>query len=66
MALATRLKEGSGATVKVLYPGYHGWLVTAQKSRYNQFPLVANGWGTKYPIPDMVSPLLAKEEGLPT
>jgi hypothetical protein len=24
----------------------------AQQSRYNQFSLVANDWGTKHPVPD--------------
>jgi hypothetical protein len=26
----------------------------------------ANSWGTKYPVPDMVPPLLAEWEGPPT
>jgi hypothetical protein len=30
------------------------------------FPLVANDWGTKYSIPDIVSPLLTEEVGQPT
>jgi hypothetical protein len=30
------------------------------------FPLVTNGWGTKYPIQYMVPLLLAEGEGLPT
>jgi hypothetical protein len=30
------------------------------------FPPTANGWGTKYPVPDMVLSLLAEEEGPPT
>jgi hypothetical protein len=31
-----------------------------------QFPLVANGWGTKYPVPNMAPPLLDEEEVSPT
>jgi hypothetical protein len=27
------------------------------------FPLAANVWGTKYPVPDMVPPLLPKGDG---
>jgi hypothetical protein len=38
----------------------------AQKSRYDRFPATANGWGTKYPVPDTVPPLLVVEEGPPT
>jgi hypothetical protein len=30
------------------------------------FPLVTNRWETKYPVPDMVPPLLAEGEGPPT
>jgi hypothetical protein len=46
--------------------GYREALVTAQKSRYGRFPSAVNSWGTKYPVLDMVPPLLAKEEGPPT
>jgi hypothetical protein len=52
--------------VWVLYLGFHGPPVMTQKSGYDQFPLVPNGWGTKHPISDIVPPLLAKEKGLPT
>jgi hypothetical protein len=48
--------------VVVLYRGYCGSLVTAHKSRYDWFPLVANGWGTMQPIPDIAPPLLAEGE----
>jgi hypothetical protein len=27
------------------------------------FPLAANGWGTKYPVLDIIPPLLAEAEG---
>jgi hypothetical protein len=30
------------------------------------FPLIANGWGTKYPVLDIAPPLLAEEERPPT
>jgi hypothetical protein len=30
------------------------------------FPLVAIGWGTKFPVPHMVPPLLVEGEGPPT
>jgi hypothetical protein len=66
MALATRAMEGTGATFEVLYPGYHGLLINAHKSGYDRLPLVANGWRTKHPVPDMAPPLLAEEEWLPT
>jgi hypothetical protein len=66
MTLATRSTEGSGATVRVMYPGYRGPPVTAQKYKCDQFPPLANGWGTKYPVSDMVPPHLAVEEGPPT
>jgi hypothetical protein len=52
--------------VGVLYPGYHGSLVTTQKSGYNRFPPVVNDWGIKHHIPDTVPPLLAEDEGPPT
>jgi uncharacterized protein YbaR (Trm112 family) len=37
-------------------------LVMTEESEYNQILPVAKGWGTKYPISDMVPPLLTKEE----
>jgi hypothetical protein len=49
--------------VGVLHPRYHGTPVTAQKSRYGQFPQVANGWGTMHPVLDTAPPLKTKEEG---
>jgi hypothetical protein len=52
--------------VGVLYPGYHGSLVTAHESGYGWFLPAANGWGTMHPIPDTVPPLLAEKEGPPT
>jgi hypothetical protein len=30
------------------------------------FPPPANGWGTKYPVTNMVPPLLVEGEGPPT
>jgi hypothetical protein len=50
----------------VLYPGYHGPPFTVQKSGYDRFPPAVNGWGIKYPIPDIVPPVLAEEEEPPT
>jgi hypothetical protein len=44
------LDRGLGATVGVMYPEYHGPLVTAQNSGYDWFPLAANGSGTIHPI----------------
>jgi hypothetical protein len=55
--------EGSGATVGVKYPGYHGSPVTAQNSGYDQFPPAVNGWATIHLIPDKAPPLQADEEG---
>jgi hypothetical protein len=37
--------------VRVIYPGYHGPLVTTQNSRNDQFTPAANRWGTIHPIP---------------
>jgi hypothetical protein len=54
-ALATRLMEGSGTTIVVLYPRYHGSPILAQKFGYNRFFLAANSWRTKYLIPDIGS-----------
>jgi hypothetical protein len=33
-------------------PQYHRSPITAQNFGYDQFPPVANGWGTIYPIPN--------------
>jgi hypothetical protein len=33
-------------------PRYHRALITAQNSRYDRFPLAANGWGTIHPVSD--------------
>jgi hypothetical protein len=66
MALVTNLMEDIGATVRVLYPEYHGPLVTAHKSAFGRFLPLENGWGTMHPIPDTIPPLLAEEEGPPT
>jgi hypothetical protein len=52
--------------VGVLYPEYHGSLVTAQKSRYGQFPPAANDWEPLHPVLDTAPQLLAKEEGPPS
>jgi hypothetical protein len=60
------LLESAKYRVRVLYPGYHGSLVTAQKSGYDRFPPAANCWGTTHPVPDMAPPLLTEEEGSPT
>jgi hypothetical protein len=52
------------ATIRVLYPEYRGAPVTAQKNmNMAWFPPMANDWETKYPIPDMILPLLVEEEG---
>jgi hypothetical protein len=64
--MATCSMEGSGSTIRILYPGYCGSSVTAHKSRYGRFPPVASGWGTIHPIPDVAPPLLAREDGPPT
>jgi hypothetical protein len=37
---------------------------TTHKTRYDRFPLAANGGGTIHPILDMTPPLLAEEKGL--
>jgi hypothetical protein len=66
MSSATYLTKGSRVTVRVLYPGYHGSPVTTQKFGYDQFPPVANGWRTKYHVPDMAPQLLAEKERPPT
>jgi hypothetical protein len=55
-----------GAIIGVLYLGYRGSLVLAQKFGYDQFPLTASIWRTKHSIPHMAPPLLAEEEGPPT
>jgi hypothetical protein len=41
-------------------------LVTTHKSVYDWFLPAANGWGNIYPIPNMIPPLMAEEEGPPT
>jgi hypothetical protein len=66
MASATRSTKVLGATVGVLYPGYHGSLFTAHKSRYDRFPLEENDWGTMHLVLDTAPLLLAEEEGTPT
>jgi hypothetical protein len=58
--------EGSGATVGVLYLGYHGAPVLAQNSGYKRLPPTANDWATIHPLPDMAPPLLDEEVGPPT
>jgi hypothetical protein len=50
-ALAARSMEASGATVRVIYPGYHGTPVIAQNSGYDQFPPMENDWRTIHPVP---------------
>jgi hypothetical protein len=60
---ASHRVNGSGATVGILYPGYHGPPVMAHKSGYDRFCPMANGWGTLHPVPDVAPPLLAEEEG---
>jgi hypothetical protein len=52
--------------VRVIYPGYHGPLVTTQNSRNDQFTPVANRWGTIHPIPGNNPSLQVEEEGPPT
>jgi hypothetical protein len=61
-----RSTEGSGTTVEVWYPGYHGSPVTAQSSGQDRFPPVASGWGTIHLIPDTSPPIQDEEEGPPT
>jgi hypothetical protein len=50
----------------VLYPGYRGSLVTAQKFGFDWFSTAANGSETIHPVLDMTPPLLAEEEGPPS
>jgi hypothetical protein len=47
------LLTGRTICVRVLYLGYHGALVIAPKSVYDQFNPVANNWGTNHPVPDV-------------
>jgi hypothetical protein len=47
------LLTGRTICVGVLYLGYHGALVIAPKSVYDQFNPVANNWGTNHPVPDV-------------
>jgi hypothetical protein len=60
------LKGRLGATIGVIYPGCHRPLVMAKKIEYDLFPPVADSWGNKHLIPDMVPLLLAEEERPPT
>jgi hypothetical protein len=53
-------------SVGVLYPRYRGSRVTAQKSGYDWFTQVTNGWKIMHPVPGMVPPLMVEEVGLPT
>jgi hypothetical protein len=62
MVPANYSMEHSWATVGVMYLRYHGSPVTIQKSEHDQFPLVANDWGTIHPVPDMALSLLIEEE----
>jgi hypothetical protein len=59
-------RKARGATIGVWYLGYRGPPVMTQKSRYDQFPSVADNWRTKHPVSDMVPPLLAEEKGQAT
>jgi hypothetical protein len=54
------------SSIEVKYPGYRGSPVTVQYFGYDQFPKVANGWGTIRHVPDMAPPLQDEEEGPPT
>jgi hypothetical protein len=65
MTPITRLMKGSGATIRVLYPGYRGSPVTAQEFGYDRFPPTTNDWGTMHPVPDTTPPLLCKEDRPP-
>jgi hypothetical protein len=49
--------------VEVLYHEYHRSPVMTHKSRYDRFPLVANGWGIVHLVPDTTPPLLDEGEG---
>jgi hypothetical protein len=55
----------------ITHLGYDGsvgvdcWL-RSNKLNKTSFPSAVNDWGTMYPIPDMIPPLLAEEEGPPT
>jgi hypothetical protein len=61
-----RSTVGSGATVGVLYPRYHGSLVMAKNFGHGRFRPATNGWGTIHPVPYMAPPLQAEEERPPT
>jgi hypothetical protein len=50
-------------TIRVLYPRYHGLPIMTQNFEHDQLLPATNGWGTIHAIPDMTSPLQAKEEG---
>jgi hypothetical protein len=54
-----RSMEGSGATIEVKYPRYHGPLFTTQNSGHGRFPPAANGWGTIHTVPNKAPPLQA-------
>jgi hypothetical protein len=53
--------EGLGATIGVLYLGYHGSLITAQQPGYHQLLQQQDDWGANHPVPGMTPPLLARE-----
>jgi hypothetical protein len=38
-------------SIRVIYPGYRGPPIMTQNSRYDLFPLAANGLGTIHAIP---------------
>jgi hypothetical protein len=65
MFSTARSTKGLGATVEVLYPGYHRSLIMAQNFWYYRFPPVTNDWGTIHHVPDIAPPLQAEEEGPP-
>jgi hypothetical protein len=52
--------------IRVLCPEYHGAGYDSTNLDMILFPPVANGWETKYPVLDMVPPLMAKGERRPT
>jgi hypothetical protein len=47
-------------------PGTAGYRLWPKNLDTTQFPPTTNGWETKYPVSDMVPPLLDEEEGPPT
>jgi hypothetical protein len=53
--------EGSGSTIEVLHPGYHGPPVMAKQPGHDQLLQQQDGWGTGHLVLGTTPPLLAKE-----